>query len=67
MKDDLFLNIAGFNIKISFKKTEWEFAHDKLKGEIKNPVPPWRDEHILCEIEIFVQVSRLRWPRCVRC
>jgi|GEM_PF-2256907 len=34
MIDHLILNIAGFNIQINFKKTEWEFAYEKLKKEI---------------------------------
>ncbi|MFA6081290.1 MAG: hypothetical protein WC741_02695 [Patescibacteria group bacterium] len=33
-KNPLFLNIAGFNIKINFKSTEWEFALKLKEKEI---------------------------------
>lgn len=33
-KDCLILNIAGFFFRINFKKTEWQFALNKLRNEI---------------------------------
>lgn len=36
MNNALFLQIAGFNIKIDFQPTEWVFAEKKLKQDIKD-------------------------------
>lgn len=57
MEKSIFLNIAGFNIQINLKPTEWNFVYKKLKNDICKHYSGFIIKDHIGKIDYFIDIN----------